>query len=68
MRFLITEKLRGQLANVSEFFTLPDAESYIKDRISDAEDAESIEAIGGIEGLAAACPRMMCDPRATSGA
>jgi len=53
-RYLITQKIQGQLANISEFFTLPDTESYLKNRLADLEQAENIEAIGGIEGLAAA--------------
>jgi CRISPR-associated endonuclease Cas1 len=52
-RYLIMQKIQGQLANVSKFFTLPDTEAYLKNRLADLEQAESTEAIGGIEGQAA---------------
>jgi CRISPR-associated endonuclease Cas1 len=52
-RYLITRKIEGQLANVSKFFTLPDTEVYLKNRLTDLEHAGNAEAIGGIEGQAA---------------
>jgi CRISPR-associated endonuclease Cas1 len=52
-RYLIMHKIQGQLENISEFFSLPDVELDLKDRLADLEQAESIEAIGGVEGQAA---------------
>lgn len=53
-RYLISEKLRGQISVISESFTAPDTETTITARLSDVTTAPTFTALSALEGQAAA--------------
>jgi CRISPR-associated endonuclease Cas1 len=52
-RLLVAAKIRGQLANIAEFFALPDTELQLKTRLAEAEAAPTYDALISAEGNAA---------------